>query len=145
MKNYYDILELSPKTSISNITQKYLRFLQEFREKRNQKKYDVMLFSERAEAYFVLKNAKRKSIYNRLYAIHFENKDFLNPKTQAKWESMIQKASIQGKNYAQYLIESDDAELRRERRRRKGRSKSFLRSIIEFMVEAIFSNLPLFS
>ncbi|WP_027420275.1 J domain-containing protein [Crocinitomix catalasitica] len=139
MKNYYEILDLPVKSSIKKINKSQYNRIRKFRSKRDDKDYDLEAFKLESEAFFVLRNPRRKQIYDQLYSIHFGNRTLKNQKLQKKWEAMIRKVEIAGRDYGQYLTEISDCELRKIQRQDKGRG--FFASIMD----AFLSGLDFFS
>ena len=129
MKNYYEILGLPVKASIKKINQSQFSRIREFRSKRDDKDYDLEAFKLESEAFFVLRNPRRKHIYDQLYSFHFGIRTLKNQKLQKKWEAMIRKVEIAGRDYGQYLTEASDRELRKIQRQDKRRG--FFASILD--------------
>ena len=64
MKNYYDILNVSPASSKSSIKRSYFKLAQKFHPDKNKSKDAVEIFKKVTEAYQVLSNTQKRIIYD---------------------------------------------------------------------------------
>lgn len=104
MKNYYQILDLEPTIKITVISDRFRDLAHHFIIDRYKENSADIGFELQAEAFYVLKNVKRKAIYDTLHARLFENEPIKRVSKIKEWERTIAKAATEGKEYARKLI-----------------------------------------
>lgn len=116
MENYYQVLALTPDTPISRIKKLFRKEIQQLLKDRNQ---NEAKFVSRCEAFYVLKNVKRKNNYDRLYEMKYGNSPLLDRKVVKKWEEKISNASVKGKAFGKKLYHASDDDLKKRIKRKK--------------------------
>lgn len=111
MKNYYQILDLSNYAKYSEIAQRHFDLTCIFIQNRKKGDYSTIEFELQTEAFYLLKNPKRKVRYDRLHAIKFANRAIKRSKILKKWELEISEEIIEANTLAKELAELTNPEL----------------------------------
>ncbi len=138
MKDYYQILGLPNYSKHNQIAKWHIDLTNVFISDRHQGEHITATFELQTEAYYLLKNSKRKARYDKLHALKFRKKSKNLNKTGLKWEKEteedIKVASESAKELAQLTnAELSDRNSNLEKHSKFGLARNITGGILEFL------------
>ncbi|NOQ71694.1 MAG: hypothetical protein GQ574_06820 [Crocinitomix sp.] len=140
LKDYYQILGLPNYAKYTRIAQRHVDLTDIFIENRGKGDHSPTDFELQTEAFYLLKNPKRKAHYDRLHAIKFTDKPIKHSKTLKKWELEISEEVKEANILAKELVELTNEELTARNAKLTPRTAlfGFFRNVIGWTLDFFF-------
>jgi DnaJ-class molecular chaperone len=111
IKDYYQILGLPAYAKYTKIAERHYDLTDIFIDNRTKVDHSTVDFELQTEAFYLLKNPKRKVRYDRLHAIKFADKPIKHSKILKKWKLEISEEITEAEALAKELAQLTNAEL----------------------------------